>query len=214
MNQLFQLHSLVKLPIPNGLGSSLLNFNSFRYISGVVKFFDSKKGWGIILAKNATAAPAAAGANEGEAQQPPPMDYFVHQKDVNTEGFRYLIDGEEVEFDVRETEKGMQAVNVVLKTPRPGSAGGMPQPRSGFGGGAWNKSAGSGSGFRNDRNSYNNNNNFNKNGGNRDRSSFSRNDRNDRNDRYRGGNDRGYSGGAGGKRFERSDQFERDDSKN
>lgn len=37
---------------------------------------------------------------------------FVHQTSIQTEGFRYLKDGEEVEFEINESDKGPQAVNV------------------------------------------------------------------------------------------------------
>ena len=37
---------------------------------------------------------------------------FVHQTSIQTEGFRYLKDGEEVEFEIHESDKGPQAVNV------------------------------------------------------------------------------------------------------
>ena len=35
---------------------------------------------------------------------------FVHQTSIQTEGFRYLKDGEEVEFEIHESDKGPQAV--------------------------------------------------------------------------------------------------------
>jgi len=62
---------------------------------GKVKFFDVKKGFGFI-------AP-----NDGGD------DVFVHKNNVEELGYNEgLEDGEEVEFDVEETPKGLSATNV------------------------------------------------------------------------------------------------------
>ncbi|UCD30721.1 MAG: cold shock domain-containing protein [Planctomycetota bacterium] len=63
-------------------------------VTGTVKWFDSKKGFGFIL-----------GTEEGK-------DIFVHYTNIEGEGFRSLKDGEAVEFDMVESEKGLQAQNV------------------------------------------------------------------------------------------------------
>jgi CspA family cold shock protein len=63
---------------------------------GTVKWFDDRKGYGFIEREN------------GE-------DVFVHFSNVQGEGFRSLEQGEKVSFDVQETERGLQAVNVVKK---------------------------------------------------------------------------------------------------
>ena len=63
-------------------------------VTGTVKWFDSKKGFGFIL-----------GAEEGK-------DIFVHYTNIEGEGFRSLKDGESVEFDMVESDKGLQAQNV------------------------------------------------------------------------------------------------------
>jgi len=60
---------------------------------GRVKWFDSKKGFGFIEQEN------------GE-------DVFVHFSNIAGSGFRNLEDGEEVEFDIVQGAKGLQAQNV------------------------------------------------------------------------------------------------------
>lgn len=60
---------------------------------GTVKWFDVKKGFGFI---------------EMEVGE----DIFVHFSAIQGEGFKRLEQGEEVEFDIVETERGQQAANV------------------------------------------------------------------------------------------------------
>ena len=62
--------------------------------SGQVKWFDSKKGFGFIEA--------------AELEK----DVFVHHSGIAGDGYRHLKEGDQVEFDVEETDKGPQAVNV------------------------------------------------------------------------------------------------------
>ncbi len=62
-------------------------------ITGRVKWFDEKKGFGFI-------------EREGGS------DVFVHFRSINGSGFRTLADGQEVEFEVEDGERGPQAVNV------------------------------------------------------------------------------------------------------
>ncbi len=62
--------------------------------SGVVKWFDVKKGFGFI-----------AGPPDGK-------DVFVHYSSIEGEGFKVLKDGEQVEYELSESEKGPQARNV------------------------------------------------------------------------------------------------------
>ena len=60
---------------------------------GTVKWFNNQKGYGFIC---------------DEAGN----DIFVHYSGLNMEGFKTVKEGEEVEFDVVEGEKGPQATNV------------------------------------------------------------------------------------------------------
>ncbi len=61
---------------------------------GVVKWFDVKKGFGFIC-----------GADEGK-------DVFVHYSCIEGEGFRSLRDGEAVEYELVDSDKGPQAKSV------------------------------------------------------------------------------------------------------
>ena len=61
---------------------------------GTVKWFNAKKGYGFL--------------SDAEGK-----DVFVHYSALQMDGFKELKDGESVEFDVVEGEKGPQAANVV-----------------------------------------------------------------------------------------------------
>lgn len=61
---------------------------------GTVKWFNSEKGYGFITRKK-----------QGD-------DIFVHYKSIVGEGRKDLNDGDNVQFDVENGPKGMQAVNV------------------------------------------------------------------------------------------------------
>ncbi|MCE2398729.1 MAG: cold shock domain-containing protein [Gemmatimonadetes bacterium] len=60
---------------------------------GKVRWFNDAKGYGFIS------------QSSGE-------DVFVHHSEIQSDGFRTLAEGEEVEFELRETERGLQAANV------------------------------------------------------------------------------------------------------
>lgn len=66
---------------------------------GTVKWFDDEKGFGFI---------------EGEDEE----DLFVHYSDIRIDGYKTLEEGDRVEFDVEQTERGPQAVDVI---PRNGT---------------------------------------------------------------------------------------------
>ena len=61
--------------------------------TGKVKWFDEKKGFGFI-------------ERDGGS------DVFVHFKAIASDGFKTLSDGQAVEFDVEDGQKGPQAANV------------------------------------------------------------------------------------------------------
>ncbi len=61
---------------------------------GTVKWFNDSKGFGFITPEN------------GE-------DVFVHHTAIQADGFKSLSDGDQVEFEVEQGEKGLKAANVV-----------------------------------------------------------------------------------------------------
>ncbi|KAF9955578.1 Y box binding protein 1 [Mortierella alpina] len=75
--------------------------------SGVVKFFNSQKGFGFIIPHDKT--PVSHDNPQGNAVD----EIFVHHTAIqNDGGFKSLAEGEEVEYDVVPGPKGMQAANV------------------------------------------------------------------------------------------------------
>jgi cold shock CspA family protein len=106
--------------------------------TGHVKFFNSQKGFGFIIPNEPI---------EGEAQ----AEIFVHHTSIyNNGGFRSLAEGEEVEFDLVQGPKGLQATSVtgpnggpVKGDPRAGRSNNMNQFR-----GYWQQGNFNGNGFR------------------------------------------------------------------
>ena len=64
-------------------------------ITGTVKWFNGGKGYGFI-----------------EREGGP--DVFVHYTAIQGEGYRNLIEGQQVEFTIEEGPKGPQAADVVM----------------------------------------------------------------------------------------------------
>ena len=62
-------------------------------MKGTVKWFDAKKGFGFISDEEGT-------------------DVFVHFSALQMDGFKVLDEGDNVEFEVIQGEKGPQAANV------------------------------------------------------------------------------------------------------
>ena len=63
--------------------------------SGTVKWFNNQKGYGFITGEDGN-------------------DVFVHFSGLNMEGFKELKDGQNVEYEITEGQKGPQAVNVTV----------------------------------------------------------------------------------------------------
>lgn len=63
-------------------------------VTGKVKWFNSEKGFGFI-------------------EVPGENDVFVHFSAIQGEGFKTLDEGQEVEFEIEEGNRGPQAKNVV-----------------------------------------------------------------------------------------------------
>lgn len=64
-------------------------------VNGTVKWFNAEKGFGFITAET------------GE-------DVFVHYSQITKEGFKTLEEGQNVQFEIVEGQKGPQAANVTV----------------------------------------------------------------------------------------------------
>jgi CspA family cold shock protein len=62
--------------------------------TGTVKWFNAEKGFGFI-------APDGGGP-----------DVFAHYSAIQVQGYKELSDGQQVEFDVTQGQKGPQAANI------------------------------------------------------------------------------------------------------
>ena len=60
---------------------------------GTVKWFNAEKGYGFIAVDGGS-------------------DVFVHYSAIQAQGFKSLVEGDRVEFDVTRGPKGLQAANV------------------------------------------------------------------------------------------------------
>ena len=66
-------------------------------LSGEVKWFNNERGYGFVL-----------------DDDDPETEFFVHFSSVKMEGYKTLRAGQRVTFELRETDKGTQAVEVEL----------------------------------------------------------------------------------------------------
>ena len=66
----------------------------FYMNNGTVKWFNAEKGFGFIERENGG-------------------DVFVHFSGIATDGYKTLEEGQKVEFDITEGQRGEQATNVV-----------------------------------------------------------------------------------------------------
>jgi cold shock protein len=62
-------------------------------MKGVVKWFDADKGYGFLSSEDG-------------------KDIFVHFSAIQSEGYKTLQEGDQVEFDVNDSDRGPQAANV------------------------------------------------------------------------------------------------------
>ena len=62
--------------------------------NGVVKWFNTAKGWGFITSESGD-------------------DVFVHYREIKGDGFKNLEEGQKVEFSIVESEKGVAAAEVL-----------------------------------------------------------------------------------------------------
>jgi cold shock protein len=65
-------------------------------VTGTVKWFNESKGYGFI-------------------QRESGPDVFVHHSAIRGEGFRNLQEGQNVEFNVEQGPKGLQATDVAVR---------------------------------------------------------------------------------------------------
>ncbi len=61
---------------------------------GTVKWFNNSKGYGFITPEDGS------------------QDVFVHHSSIQGEGYKSLDEGQSVEFEVQQGEKGPEAINV------------------------------------------------------------------------------------------------------
>lgn len=66
----------------------------FNKMTGTVKWFDAAKGYGFISGEDG-------------------KDIFVHFSAIVAEGYKSLAEGDKVEFELKENERGKQADKVV-----------------------------------------------------------------------------------------------------
>lgn len=67
-------------------------------VFGVVKWFSNERGYGFVY-------------EEGKED----VEYFVHYSAIEAEGYKSLTAGQSVTFSLKQTDKGIQAVDVVVE---------------------------------------------------------------------------------------------------
>ncbi|MBC2854927.1 cold-shock protein [Cetobacterium sp. 2A] len=65
-------------------------------MNGIVKWFNEEKGFGFITGEDG-------------------KDVFAHFSEIQKDGFKKLVEGEEVTFDLGQGAKGPQATNIKTK---------------------------------------------------------------------------------------------------
>ena len=63
-------------------------------MTGTVKWFDNKKGFGFIEKENGG-------------------DVFAHFSEIQTDGFKSLRENDKVEFELKDDDRGEKATNIV-----------------------------------------------------------------------------------------------------
>ena len=70
---------------------------------GKVKWFNPRKGYGFIATEDG-------------------RDIFVHYSSISGDGYKTLVEGDSVTFDVTEGDKGLRAENVIAQSASESSA--------------------------------------------------------------------------------------------
>ena len=68
---------------------------NFKITNGIVKWFNSEKGFGFISVEGGD-------------------DVFAHFSAINLDGFKTLEEGQKVSFDIVEGARGPQAANITI----------------------------------------------------------------------------------------------------
>ena len=68
---------------------------NFKMTNGIVKWFNSEKGFGFISVEGGD-------------------DVFAHFSAINVDGFKTLEEGQKVSFDIVEGARGPQAANITV----------------------------------------------------------------------------------------------------
>ena len=68
---------------------------NFKMTNGIVKWFNSEKGFGFISVEGGD-------------------DVFAHFSAINLDGFKTLEEGQKVSFDIVEGARGPQAANITI----------------------------------------------------------------------------------------------------